>query len=408
MTNFQTLDQIVSRGKRVLVRVDLNVPIKDGQVSDDTRLRAVLPTLETLREQGARVILMSHFDRPNGRRVPSMSLRPLVGPLSQSVGAPVAFAEDCIGPTAMAAAGKIGKGDVLLLENLRFHPGEEANDRAFAAELAKLGDLYVNDAFSTAHRAHASTEAIAHILPAYAGRALQSELEHLERALGSPQRPTMGIVGGAKASTKLDLLHTLVDKFEILALGGVLANTFLFAQGYALGASRVESDLAERARAILAKANETGCRILLPCDVVVAEALERGAPSRVIDVGQIGALDKVVDAGPETLAQILDAMRQSKTLIWNGPLGVFEVPPFDSATVQVARAAATLAKSGRLIAVAGGGDTVAALTSAGVITDFTYVSTGGGAFLQWLVDRRLPGVMALEAAHTGLVTPGAR
>jgi phosphoglycerate kinase len=394
--NFRTLDQAETAGKRVLVRVDLNVPMHNGRVADDTRLRALMPTIEELRKRGARVVLMSHFDRPKGRRVPAMGLRPLVAPLSELIGAPVAFAEDCIGRTALDAVGKLGDGDVLLLENLRFHPGEEDNDAAFAGELAKLGDLYVNDAFSAAHRSHASTEAIAHILPAYAGRALQSELEHLEQALGSPQHPVMGIIGGAKVSTKLDVLNNLIGKLEVLALGGAMANTFLFAQGYDLGATHCEETMAATARGILDKAKSAGCRILLPTDVVVAESLEPGAPFQVVELGGIRALDKVFDAGPNSLAHIVDAMRESKTLIWNGPLGVFEVPPFDGATRQVARTAATLAMSRRLVAVAGGGDTVAALNSAGVTAHFSYVSTAGGAFLEWLADRPLPGVAALQ------------
>ena len=392
----QTLDQAEPAGKRVLVRVDLNVPLKDGQVADDTRLRAVLPPVDELRRQNARVILMSHFDRPQGRPVPAMSLRPLVGPLSELIGAPVAFAEDCIGQAAMDAVDKLGDGDVLLLENLRFHPGEEANDPAFAGELAKLGELYVDDAFSAAHRNHASIEAIAHILPAYAGRALQYELQHLEQALGSPQHPVMGIIGGAKVSTKLDLLNNLIGKLQVLALGGAMANTFLFAQGHDLGASLFEENMAATARGILAKANAAGCRILLPTDVVVAESLEPGAPFQTVEVGQIGPSDRVVDVGPNSLAHIVDAMREAKTLIWNGPLGMFEIPPFDRATLQVARTAATLARSRRLVAVAGGGDTVAALNSAGVTLNFTYVSTAGGAFLEWMEDKTLPGVAALE------------
>jgi phosphoglycerate kinase len=392
----QTLDQAEPAGKRVLVRVDLNVPMHDGQIADDTRLRAVLPTVEELRKSSARVILMSHFDRPKGRRVPAMSLRPLVEPLSELIGAPVTFAEDCIGQPALDAVGKLGDGAILLLENPRFHRGEEANDPAFAGELAKLGDLYVDDAFSAAHRKHASIEAIAKILPAYAGRALQSELEHLEQALGSPQHPVMGIIGGAKVSTKLELLNNLIGKLEVLALGGAMANTFLFAQGYDLGASLVEEDMAATARGILAKANSAGCRILLPNDVVVAETLEPGAPYRAVDLGQIGPLDRVVDVGPNSSANIVDAMGEAKTLIWNGPLGVFEIPPFDRATLTVARDAATLSMSRRLVAVAGGGDTVAALNSAAVTANFTYVSTAGGAFLEWMEGKTLPGVAVLE------------
>ena len=394
---FRTLDQAEVAGKRVLVRVDFNVPMDDGRISDDTRLRAALPTIEDLRSRGARVILMSHFDRPKGRRVPSMSLQPLVKPLSALLGAPVAFADDCVGEAAEKAVAAMKDGDVLLLENLRFHAGEEANDPDFVAALARLGDLYVNDAFSAAHRAHASTEGLAHVLPAYAGRAMQTELEHLEKALGSPERPVMGIVGGAKVSTKLDLLQNLVGKLQFLAIGGGMANTFRFAQGYDVGASLCEKDMADTARVILETAKAKGCRILLPTDVVVAEKLEPGVAWRIASLGQdIRPEDRILDVGPNSLAQILDAMSESKTLVWNGPLGVFEVPPFDKGTVAAARHAAELATSGKLIAVAGGGDTVSALNAAGVTREFTFVSTAGGAFLEWMEGKTLPGVKALE------------
>ena len=394
---FRTLDQAEVAGKRVLVRVDFNVPMDDGRISDDTRLRSALPTIEDLRSRGARVILMSHFDRPKGRRVPSMSLQPLVKPLSALLGAPVAFADDCVGEAAEKAVAAMKDGDVLLLENLRFHAGEEANDPDFVAALARLGDLYVNDAFSAAHRAHASTEGLAHVLPAYAGRAMQTELEHLEKALGSPERPVMGIVGGAKVSTKLDLLQNLVGKLQFLAIGGGMANTFRFAQGYDVGASLCEKDMADTARVILETAKAKGCRILLPTDVVVAEKLEPGVAWRIATLGQdIRPEDRILDVGPNSLAQILDAMSESKTLVWNGPLGVFEVPPFDKGTVAAARHAAELATSGKLIAVAGGGDTVSALNAAGVTREFTFVSTAGGAFLEWMEGKTLPGVKALE------------
>ena len=394
---FRTLDEADAAGKRVLVRVDFNVPMEDGRVSDDTRLRAALPTIEDLRAMSARVILLSHFDRPKGKRVPSMSLQPLAQPLSKLLGAPVAFADDCIGQDALDATERLGNGQVLLLENLRFHPGEEANDPEFARELALMGDLYVNDAFSAAHRAHASTEGIAHILPSYAGRAMQRELEHLEKALGSPERPVMGIVGGAKVSTKLDLLENLVGKLQILAIGGGMANTFRFAQGYGVGASLCETDMADTARAILEKARAAGCHILLPTDVVVAEKLASDVPNRVTDLRGIKPSESIFDIGPNSLAQVLDAMSEARTLVWNGPFGVFEVPPFDKGTLQAARHAAALARSGKLIAVAGGGDTVAALNAAGVTGDFTFVSTAGGAFLEWMEGKTLPGVAALEA-----------
>ena len=392
---FRTLDEAEVSGRRALVRVDFNVPMEDGGVADDTRLKAALPTIQDLRGRGARVILLSHFDRPKGKRVPSMSLRPLAEPLSRLIGAPVAFADDCIGPDARAAVDRLGDGDVLLLENLRFHAGEEANDPTFAKALAALGDLYVNDAFSAAHRAHASTEGVAHLLPAYAGRAMQRELEHLEKALGTPQRPVMGIVGGAKVSTKLDLLENLVGKLQFLAIGGGMANTFLFAQGHDVGSSLCEKDMADTARAILDKAEAARCRILLPTDVVVADKLEPGVAARTIPLDKIGPDDRIFDVGPNSLVQILDAMSESKTLVWNGPLGVFEVPPFDKGTVAAARHAAALAKSGKLVAVAGGGDTVAAMNAAGVTDDLTFVSTAGGAFLEWMEGKTLPGVAAL-------------
>ena len=393
---FRTLDDVDAKGRRALVRVDFNVPVEDGKVADDTRLRAALPTIRDLRTRGAKVVLLSHFDRPKGKRVPSMSLRFLVEPLSRLIGAPVAFADDCVGEDASKAVAAMKDGDVLLLENLRFHEGEEKNDPAFAKALAALGDLYVNDAFSAAHRAHVSTEGLAHLLPAYAGRSMQRELEHLEKALGSPERPVMGIVGGAKVSTKLDLLNNLVGRLQVLAIGGGMANTFRFAQGYDIGASLCEKEMADTAREILDKAKAGGCHILLPTDVVVAEKLEPGAPHRIADIGKIGAQEKIFDVGPNTLAQILDAMDTCRTLVWNGPLGVFEVPPFDKGTIDSARHAAGLAKTGKLIAVAGGGDTVAALNAAGVTGDFTFVSTAGGAFLEWMEGKTLPGVAALD------------
>ena len=393
---FRTLDDVDAKGRRALVRVDFNVPVEDGKVADDTRLRAALPTIRDLRTRGAKVVLLSHFDRPKGKRVPSMSLRFLVEPLSRLIGAPVAFADDCVGEDASKAVAAMKDGDVLLLENLRFHEGEEKNDPAFAKALAALGDLYVNDALSAAHRAHVSTEGLAHLLPAYAGRSMQRELEHLEKALGSPERPVMGIVGGAKVSTKLDLLNNLVGRLQVLAIGGGMANTFRFAQGYDIGASLCEKEMADTAREILDKAKAGGCHILLPTDVVVAEKLEPGAPHRIADIGKIGAQEKIFDVGPNTLAQILDAMDTCRTLVWNGPLGVFEVPPFDKGTIDSARHAAGLAKTGKLIAVAGGGDTVAALNAAGVTGDFTFVSTAGGAFLEWMEGKTLPGVAALD------------
>ena len=392
---FRTLDDADLAGKRALVRVDFNVPMADGKVSDDTRLRAALPTIEKLRAGGARVVLMAHFDRPKGRRVPEMTLEPVVAPLSGLLGAPVAFAADCVGPVAASAVEGLAPGGVLLLENLRFHAGEEANDPDFARALAANGDLYVNDAFSAAHRAHASTEAIAHVLPAYAGEQMRRELDALEAALGSPKRPVLGIVGGSKVSTKLDLLDNLVAKLDRLAIGGGMANTFLAAQGVDVGASLCEHDLAETARGIIESAKAAGCELLLPVDVVVAKEVRPGAQALARDLDAVEADDRILDAGPKTLARLTAAMDASVTLVWNGPLGVFEVPPFDKATIEAARHAASLAKSGKLVAVAGGGDTVAALNAAGCVDDFTFVSTAGGAFLEWMEGKTLPGVAAL-------------
>jgi phosphoglycerate kinase len=393
---FRTLDQADLAGKTALVRVDFNVPMQDGEVSDDTRLKAALPTIAKLRDAGAKVVLLAHFDRPKGERVPSMSLKPIVEPLSKLLGAPVRFGEDCVGDSAKAAIADAPKGGVVLLENLRFHRGEEKNDAFFAQQLAELGDIFINDAFSAAHRAHASTEGLAHLLPAYAGESMRRELEALDAALGNPQRPVIGIVGGAKVSTKLELLENLVGKLDYLAIGGGMANTFLFAQGHEIGQSLCEKDMAATAKAILKKAEKQGCKIILPVDVAVAESLAPVIHQRVIDLGDMGPEDRIFDVGPDTVAAIVDAMANSKTLIWNGPLGVFEVPPFDAGTVKAAKEAAVLAKAGRITAVAGGGDTVAALHHAEVANDFTFVSTAGGAFLEWMEGKPLPGVEALQ------------
>ena len=393
---FRNLDQADLAGKRALVRVDLNVPMADGAVTDDTRLRAALPTIAKLRAGGARVILLAHFDRPRGVVVPSMSLAPVAGPLAKVLGVAITFVDDCIGPPVAAAVAAMVPGDVILLENLRFHRGEEKNDEAFAAALAANGDLFVNDAFSAAHRAHASTEAITRILPAYAGQAMRRELDALETALGSPRRPVLGIVGGSKVSTKLELLNNLVARLDYLAIGGGMANTFLFAQGRDIAASFAERDLAPAAREIMAEAKAKGCELLLPIDVVVAEKMEPGAPSRTCDLDQLAPADRILDAGPKSATRLMATMDTAKTLIWNGPLGVFEIPPFDAATTAAARHAAALAKAGSLIAVAGGGDTVAALHQAGVADDFTFVSTAGGAFLEWMEGKTLPGVAALQ------------
>ncbi len=398
MSQFRTLDQAGDlSGKRVLVRVDFNVPMDGGRISDDTRLRAALPTIHYLSTRGAKVVLLAHFDRPKGKRVPEMSLKPVAEPLSDLLEQPVAWADDCIGPDATAVVGALEPGGVALLENLRYHAGEEKNDPAFADALAALGDLYVDDAFSAAHRAHASTEAIAHRLPAYAGLSMQRELEALEAALGSPKRPVLGVVGGSKVSTKLDLLKNLVAKLDQLAIGGGMANTFLHAQGHDVGASLCEKDLADTAREIMAAAEKAGCELLLPVDVVTAaKGWPPAPPAHTKALDQVGADEQILDAGPDSVAKLVAAMDKASTLIWNGPLGVFEIPPFDKATVEAARRAAGLAKAGRLVAVAGGGDTVAALHHAGVSADFTFVSTAGGAFLEWMEGKALPGVEALK------------
>ena len=395
---FRTLDDAADlSGQTALVRVDFNVPMEGGKVSDDTRLKAALPTIHRLREAGAKVVLLAHFDRPKGERVASMSLRPVVEPLELLLHGPVRFADDCVGDEAKAAVADLDAGGVLLLENIRFHKGEEKNDPAFAAQLAELGDLYVNDAFSAAHRAHASTEGLARLLPAYAGEAMKRELSALDAALGNPQKPVIGIVGGAKVSTKLDLLKNLVAKLDYLAIGGGMANTFLFAQGVDVGGSLCEKDLAPTALEIIEEARQKGCELLLPVDVVVAKGVKPGIESGVRALDRIAADDLILDAGPETVARLTRAMDLSKTLIWNGPLGVFEVPPFDKATVAAAKHAAELAKAGKLVAVAGGGDTVAALNHAGTADDMTFVSTAGGAFLEWMEGKVLPGVEALRA-----------
>ncbi|MDP2011164.1 MAG: phosphoglycerate kinase [Phenylobacterium sp.] len=392
---FATLDDADLKGRRALVRVDFNVPMHDGEVSDDTRLRAAVPTIEKLRAGGAKVILLAHFDRPKGKVVPAMSLEPIAPALAKVLGAPVAFGPDCVGPAAASAIAATKDGGVLLLENVRFHPGEEENDPAFAQALAANGDLYVNDAFSAAHRAHASTEGLARLLPAYAGEQMRLELTALDKALGHPERPVMGIVGGSKVSSKLDLLRNLVTRLDKLAIGGGMANTFLYAQGHDVGLSYCEKDLAETARDIIRLAGQNNCKLFLPIDIVVAETLAPGAAARVRGLGEVDEHERILDAGPETVERLCRAMDNSKTLIWNGPLGVFEMPPFDKGTVAAARHAGVLAKSGKLVAVAGGGDTVAALNAAGCADDFTFVSTAGGAFLEWMEGKELPGVAAL-------------
>ncbi len=393
---FKTLDDLQPDGKRVLVRGDLNVPFKDGRISDTTRIDRLVPTIRELADKGARVVVMSHFARPKGKRVPEMSLAPVADGLAQSLGAPVAFADDCIGDAAARAVEDLPPGSVLLLENLRFHAEEEADDPAFAAGLASLGDAYVNDAFSAAHRAHASTHALAGLLPAYAGRNMQAELEALAKALGDPVRPVAAIVGGAKVSTKLAVLGNLTAKVDALVIGGGMANTFLYAAGTDVGSSLCETDMADTVREIMAKADAAGCRILLPRDVVVAGGLEDGANARTVQTGAVAGDQMILDIGPDSTEALQKELVSWKTLLWNGPLGAFEFPPFDKATLALARAAAERTAAGDLISVAGGGDTVAALAAAGVSEKFSYISTAGGAFLEWLEGKQLPGVMALE------------
>jgi len=394
---FNTMDDLDFDGRRVLVRGDLNVPVADGKVTDATRIERLAPTLRELCGKGARVIVMSHFGRPKGRVVPGMSLKPVAPALSAALGgADVAFAPDCVGAAAAAVIDDLPPGGVALLENLRFHPGEEANDPAFAAELAKLGDAYVNDAFSSAHRAHASTEAIAHLLPCAAGRAMQAELEALATALESPAHPVAALVGGAKVSSKLDVLGNLVGRVDAIIIGGGMANTFLHARGVDVGASLCEHDLADTVREIEAKAAEAGCDLVLPVDAVIAAKFEAGAAAETVFVNAVPAGMMILDIGPRSIVDLKNRLGALRTLLWNGPLGAFEVPPFDAGTVAVAQEAGRLTRAGNLISVAGGGDTVAALNHAGAAGDFSYVSTAGGAFLEWLEGKILPGVAALE------------
>jgi phosphoglycerate kinase len=392
---FRTLDDLAARGKFVLLRADLNVPMQDGRVTDAMRIERLLPTIRELSDKGARVVVLSHFDRPKGKRVASMSLAPLAVAIADGLGRPVSFAEDCIGEAAASVVNAMADGDVALLENTRFHPGEEANDPEMARALAALGDAYVNDAFSAAHRAHASTEGVAHLLPAFAGRLMQAELEALEKALGKPERPVIAVVGGAKVSTKLDLLGHMVGKVDMLAIGGAMANTFLAAQGHAMGKSLQEADLHDTAREILEKAAAAKCRVILPVDLVVAREFRANAPHETVPVNAVPADAMALDLGKQSLATLTEAFQAAKTLVWNGPLGAFETVPFDAATVAAARSAASLTEPGKLLSVAGGGDTVAALRHAGVAEKFSYVSTAGGAFLEWMEGKELPGVAAL-------------
>ncbi|WP_419902573.1 phosphoglycerate kinase [Kiloniella sp.] len=399
MSQFNTIDDLQLSGKRALVRVDFNVPIRDGKITDNSRIVRVLPTIKDLKSQGAKIVLMAHFGRPKGAVVPAMSLAPVAKGLSDAMGGEkVTFASDCIGSEVAALIDQLEDGEILLLENLRYHAGEEANDPIFAQELAKLGDVYINDAFSAAHRAHASTEALARLLPAAAGRLMQTELEHLEQALGQPERPVAALVGGAKVSTKLELLGNLVGKVDVLVIGGGMANTFLNAHGIEVGRSLCEADLADTALSILKEADAKGCKIMLPSDVVVASELAPGAASSNVSADAVPADQMILDAGQNAAQEISDELKDCKTLVWNGPLGCFETEPFDFATNAVARSAADLTKDGSLLTVAGGGDTVAALIHAGVAEDFTYISTAGGAFLEWLEGKTLPGVKALQDA----------
>ncbi len=395
MAAFRTLDEADLTGKRVLIRVDLNVPMEDGRVTDDTRIQAILPTLRDVTQRGGKAILLAHFGRPKGRDA-SQSLAPLAPAVTERLGTPVAFADDCVGAPAEAAVAALDDGGVLLLENTRFHAGEEKNAPDFVSALAKLGDLYVNDSFSTAHRAHASTEGLAHELPAFAGRSMQSELDALAKALEAPERPVLAVVGGAKVSTKLELLGNLVAKVDLLVIGGGMANTFLAAQGVKVGKSLCEHDLAPTALKIIETAKATGCEIVLPVDVVVAKDFKANAPHRVVPVDQVADDEMILDAGPATVALVKDKLARVKTVVWNGPFGAFEIAPFDAATVAVARAVADATQAGTLLSVAGGGDTVAALNHAGAGERFSYVSTAGGAFLEWLEGKALPGVEALK------------
>ena len=392
---YRTLDQADVKGKRVLVRADLNVPMSNGAVSDATRIKAAAATITEIADKGGRVILLSHFGRPKGRDAKS-SLAPVAAEVEKVIGRPVAFADDCVGETAERAIASMKPGDILVLENTRFHSGEEKNDKAFTAQLARLGDIWVSDGFSVAHRAHATTEGLAHLLPAFAGRAMQAELDALGKALEHPQRPLAAIVGGAKVSTKLDLLGNLIDKVDTLIIGGAMANTFLAALGRKVGKSLYEPDLVATAREIMDKAKAGRREIVLPVDAVVAQKLEANVPTRVVDVDRIGDADMILDIGPRSIEHVVSVLARVKTLVWNGPFGAFETEPFDNGTIEVAEAAAELTEAGKLVTVAGGGDTVAALNAAGVTGRLTYVSAAGGAFLEWMEGKALPGVEVLR------------
>jgi phosphoglycerate kinase len=395
LSNLKTTDEIEVAGKTLLVRADLNVPVQDGRVSDATRLERIVPGIKDWTARGARVVLLSHFGRPKGQVRPEMSLRPIARKLGELLGREVVFGENCIGPVARQVVDGLEDGAVCVLENLRFHAGEEANDRSFAKDLAALGDFYVNDAFSAAHRAHASTEALAFQLPAFAGPLMMEEIETLQQALEAPERPVAAVVGGAKVSTKIPVLSNLVGKVDYLIIGGGMANTFLLADGFTVGASLAEPDLIDEARNIRDAAEKAGCEIALPSDVVVAKEFKAGADARTVGLADVGDDDMILDVGTETVERLSEILADCKTLLWNGPLGAFEIEPFGEGTFMLANKAAELTKAGRLVSVAGGGDTVAALNAAGVAGDYTYVSSAGGAFLEWLEGKELPGVAAL-------------
>jgi phosphoglycerate kinase len=393
---FRTLDSLDAADKRVLLRADLNVPVRDGKITDLTRIERLSPTIKELSDKGAKVIVCSHFDRPKGKRVPEMSLAPVAAALGLVLRKRARFVEDCIGVPAEQAVELLAPGDVLVLENTRFHAGEEKNDPAFSAALAKLANVFVNDAFSAAHRAHASTEGVAHLLPSYAGRLMQAELEALDAALGSPQRPVAAIVAGSKVSTKLELLGNLVTKVDVLVIGGAMANTFLAAQGSGVGKSLQEADMHATALDILAKAKAAGCEVVLPTDAVTATEFKAHAATLMVPIDAVPADSMILDVGPATVAALVSRLPSLKTLVWNGPLGAFETPPFDTSTVALAHAVADATQKGALRSVAGGGDTVSALRLAGVTDKMTYVSSAGGAFLEWMEGKTLPGVAALD------------
>ena len=397
MSGHRTLDDMGDiAGKRVLVREDLNVPMDGATVTDDTRLRAAAPTVAELADRGAIVLVLAHFGRPKGEKRADMSLAQVTRPFSDVLGRDVAFIGDCAGDEAAAAVARLAPGDIAVLENTRFHAGEEKNDPALVAAMAKLGDLYVNDAFSAAHRAHASTEGLAHVLPSFAGRSMEAELAALETALGKPEHPVAAVVGGAKVSSKLDVLTHLVTRVEHLIIGGGMANTFLAARGVDVGKSLCEHDLAATAESILDAADRANCTVHLPYDVVVAREFRANPPTRTVNVHEVAADEMILDIGPAATEALADVLKNCRTLVWNGPLGAFETPPFDTATVSLARTAAALTREGSIVSVAGGGDTVAALNQAGAAGDFSFVSTAGGAFLEWMEGKELPGVKALE------------